>query len=426
LKREGIIFLYRTSLGIKFINYVGTKYKKSLNVLQYFSIAMGYILMVGILFLFINSVYGYVANTDEVIRVTDGASPIALLIPYFPQLFGLESFFPPLYFTHFLIAFIAIVVVHEFAHGIFAKFHGIKIKSTGFAFLGPILGAFVEPDERQMVKKGKVAQLSILSAGTFANVIFGIIFLLILISFFNLAFVPNGFIIGGYGASQISLASITSIDSSDPNITKVKVENKTYFLTAGLKDQLTGDHERIFAFDDSPAFNANLRGTIVEIEGIEINTGEDLTMVLGNLNPGDEIKIKTMFEGVEEIKSLKLGNHPQDNSRAYLGISTSSGGRNLIYLVSPQKPSIEYETKGNRELIFFIYYLLFWLVFINFMVGLFNMLPLGILDGGRFFYLTILGITKSEKATKLIYKIMFYSIIALFALLMLSWYIATR
>jgi len=60
---------------------------------------------------------------------------------------------------------------------------------------------------------------------------------------------------------------------------------------------------------------------------------------------------------------------------------------------------------------------------INFLVALFNMLPLGILDGGRFFYLTMLGIFKSEKVAKTAYKIMTYAIIFMFVLMTFFWLI---
>jgi membrane-associated protease RseP (regulator of RpoE activity) len=52
------------------------------------------------------------------------------------------------------------------------------------------------------------------------------------------------------------------------------------------------------------------------------------------------------------------------------------------------------------------------------------MLPLGILDGGRFFYLTILGITKSRKVAKRTFAGITYFIIFLFVLLMLKWAIS--
>ena len=51
LTREGIIYLYRTSLGIKFIDYVGKKYRKVINVAQYLSVTLGFFLMGAILFL---------------------------------------------------------------------------------------------------------------------------------------------------------------------------------------------------------------------------------------------------------------------------------------------------------------------------------------------------------------------------------------
>jgi len=60
---------------------------------------------------------------------------------------------------------------------------------------------------------------------------------------------------------------------------------------------------------------------------------------------------------------------------------------------------------------------------INLLVALFNMLPLGMLDGGRFFYLAILGITGSEKFAKKAFKFMGYLILFVFLLLMFMWFI---
>ena len=50
LERQGWMYLYKTKLGIKFIDRV-SKYKRTLHVLKYFSIILGYILMAGILYL---------------------------------------------------------------------------------------------------------------------------------------------------------------------------------------------------------------------------------------------------------------------------------------------------------------------------------------------------------------------------------------
>jgi tryptophan-rich sensory protein len=55
LKREGIMFLYRTQLGVKFIDFVGTRFKRTLGFLQYVIIGLGYLLMAGVLYLITKS-----------------------------------------------------------------------------------------------------------------------------------------------------------------------------------------------------------------------------------------------------------------------------------------------------------------------------------------------------------------------------------
>src|SRR3989338_6843479 len=164
VKRQGIIFLYKTEWGIKLMDSFSRKNKSWLKPLQYVIIASGVVLMVGITWLIIESTYLYLRFP---ITSVTRAPPIAPLIPYFPKLFGLSSFFPPLYFTYFIIAVALGGILHEFAHGIFARLNNLKVKSTGFLFLGPFLGAFVEPDEKKMMKAKKVPQLGILAAGTF-------------------------------------------------------------------------------------------------------------------------------------------------------------------------------------------------------------------------------------------------------------------
>jgi len=69
----------------------------------------------------------------------------------------------------------------------------------------------------------------------------------------------------------------------------------------------------------------------------------------------------------------------------------------------------------------FLFIMFWWIVIINFLVALFNMLPLGILDGGQFFYVTILGITGSEKWAKRLYGFIGRLIFAAFLALMFIW-----
>jgi hypothetical protein len=102
LKAEGSLLLYRTKLGMKIINNLGNKHRKFIKKMGYVSIVVGWILMVAMIFLIIQTVYLYLTTA---ISTQIKAPPIMPLIPYFPQLFGLESIFPPFYFIYFIFAY---------------------------------------------------------------------------------------------------------------------------------------------------------------------------------------------------------------------------------------------------------------------------------------------------------------------------------
>src|SRR3989338_2684361 len=84
LQRQGILYLYRTQLGVRFIDKFAKRFKNILKPLQYVILVSGYSLMVGILWLLGRTVYLYLTTPiANVIR----APPIAPLIPYFPKNF---------------------------------------------------------------------------------------------------------------------------------------------------------------------------------------------------------------------------------------------------------------------------------------------------------------------------------------------------
>lgn len=178
LKKEGLLFLYKTRLGVKIIDKIGNKYKRLLNVLGYISIILGFLLMASVLYLFGKIVWIYIFQS-EIVRAIK-IPPIMPLIPYLPQLFKID-FLPPFYFIYWIIIIAIVAISHEFSHGIFAANKKVKIKSTGFGFfpffLPVFLAAFVELDEKRMEKKKILSQMTILSAGTFANILIAILFL---------------------------------------------------------------------------------------------------------------------------------------------------------------------------------------------------------------------------------------------------------
>jgi len=438
LKKEGLLFVYRTKLGMRLIDYVGGKYTKTLKFLSYISIGLGYILMASMIYLFGKIIYLYVAYPAIVREIK--VPPIMPLVPYLPRVFNLD-FLPPFYFTYWIVILAIIAITHEFAHGIFMKRYGIKIKSTGFGFfpyfLPVFLAAFVEQDEKSMKKKGKFKQMAVLSAGTFANVLTAIFFFGVLWIFFSYAFVASGVIFNDYSYSIIEVASISMINGvsldnptyeeikniiGNESLNEIKAEERWYVGIKGISEDLT----LIALYDDAPAINAEIKGVITEINGIKINNWEKLGEELLKHSPGEKIVLGINDGEKTYNQDIILGENPENKSLPWLGIGFESFGRSGIIgksyevLSSFKKPHVYYEPKFDGISIF-IYNLLWWVILISISVALVNMLPVGIFDGGMFFYLTILGITKSERKAKKSFKFMTYFFLFLLLLLMVFW-----
>lgn len=448
LKREGLLFLYKTTWGIRLINYLGTRYKKTAKILSYFSVFTGYALMAGMLYLIytILKIYLFSPAIVRAIKVP----PIIPLVPYLPQVFKLE-FLPPFYFTYWIIIIAIIAITHEVAHGIFASHNKVKIKTTGFGFfpyfLPIFLAAFVELDEKRMAKKEKFPQLAILSAGTFANVITAILFLLVLFGFFSLAFSASGVVFDTYATSTITISGISMMNGvplDNPSYEKILGLSKeeegfneiifggeTYLATKKILEEQAENQGSIFVYNDAPAIRANLSSIITEINGIKIDSIEKLQEELRRYEPGDKITVAVKTESGFSEEEITLKENPGKPGTAWLGIgffSKEPGGffsRLVGNLASFRGQNIYYQPKIDGISIF-IYNLLWWIVIISISVALINMLPVGIFDGGRFFYLTVLGITKNEEIAKKAFAFSTYLFLFILLLLMVFWFFSFR
>lgn len=442
LKKEGLLFLYKTTWGMKLIDRIGKKYKKTLGFLSYVTIGIGYLLMIGMLYLFGKIIYIYVAF-PAVVRAIK-VPPITPLVPYLPQAFKLD-FLPPFYFTYWIIILAVIAITHEFMHGIFMRRHGIKIKSTGFGFFPfffPIfLAAFVEQDEKSMERASPFKQMAVLAAGTFANVITAIIFFALMVLFFAAAFAPSGVAFNTYSYSIVSMAGITSMNnltiqnatyenllnlSKETGLNEIKYNNRTYLINkVGLLEQENAT-TYIALYDDSPAIRAEIDGPIVALNGTKIGDWITLGTEISKYSPGDNVTITTKInDTILTNYNITLGKDPSNSTKAWIGVGYAEIKSKGVFrqiidgLSSFKKKYIYYEPRSQGLL--FIYNLLWWLVLISISVALMNMLPMGIFDGGRFFYLTIFSLTKSKKKAELWFKISTNFLLGLFLLLMILW-----
>ena len=337
--------MYKTKFGLKFMERFAKKFSKPLKYIGYFAIFIGFLGMILITFALIKNIY--------TLLTIPGAPPgVAPVLPFKAK----GVFYVP--FDYWIISIFIIALVHEFSHGILARKYNIRIKSSGMAFLGIILpiipAAFVEPDEKELRKKSAREQLSVFAAGPFSNillafVIFGVI-LFIVPPIVNIIMPSEGILITGT-VENLSAANA----GIEENELMLKINNQS---TRYIK----------------------------ELGGL-----------LSDKKPGDTINIQTNKSNYDII----LSENPEKKNEAYMG----------VYIEEKRERNQNFEEKYGKftsEAIIWFMGLLFLLYVLNLGIGLFNLAPMGPLDGGRILLVTLQQFMKEEKAVRLWKNIGFF------------------
>lgn len=231
-----IMGMYKTKIGIKLMDKISGKYREFVKIIGYSCIGLGFAGLIFIFFMMLKVNYDLIMS-----KITAGASPVLPGVP----IVGTGLVFPLVigWITIFIV-----MVVHEFSHGVVARAFKMKIKSTGILFLGPILGAFVEPDEKEIQKRPDIEQYSMFAAGPISNILFAFIGVLILgfviAPIFSAVSMENGVVLGltdGYpaiGSGMPENSVVTALNgrqlydiNSFKNISKDIVPNQTVTLT---------------------------------------------------------------------------------------------------------------------------------------------------------------------------------------------------
>jgi len=214
--------------------------------------------------------------------------------------------------------------------------------------------------------------------------------------------------------------------SEEDGFNEINFNSETYLVTKEVLENQADNEGSIFVYSDAPAIRANLSSIITEINGVKIDSIDKLVEEISKYSPGDKITItEKTDEGFSE-KELVLEEHPERPGNAWLGIGFFDKepkgffGRLVSNLASFRDQNVYYEPKIDGISVF-IYNLLWWVVIISISVALINMLPVGIFDGGRFFYLTVLGITKSENIAKRAFAFSTYLFLFILLILMVTW-----
>ena len=249
---------------------------------------------------------------------------------------------------YFLLSIPIVLVVHEGAHGIVATLEKIKIKNGGFAIFIALFAGFVEPDEEDFDKAKKISRLRVIGAGATSNVIFAFALGAILLTNPMFAMILPEPFLGWFYESPEGVLVLSVIEGGGAE-------------QAGIKEN----------------------DIISKINDVRIVSPIDFQKV--NLIPGEVVNVTVLRDGQEIVFPVTIMPAPEDPERGLVGIMRDN---NLSF-----KPIYNYIEWNNPQFSMF----LLWLWMISFFIGIINMLPLPILDGGKFIH-TIIDKKISEKS----------------------------
>ena len=352
--------MYRMQLGIKLIERIATRYNNLTKVFGLSGIGFGFAGMIAMSVMLMFAVV-------QAFTLPNQPASVTLVLPGM-NLPGLGV----LPFWYWLLAIFVIAVIHECSHGIVAYAHGLQVKYTGIVLLGPIVGAFVEPDEKKLTQANDVVQHSVYAAGAFSNIVLAVVVLLLMtwitVPLQGLFVTPSGFTFDSY------------------------LGNDLPFAHAGIPP-----------------------GTVITgINGEKTKDVQQLGEELIRYHPGDKITVQTK----DKTYSVTLGSYPEMPKRGYLGIKEirntydttyTSTSAHVVNSILEWFNGLQNNGRG----------FLFWLYLLSFGIGLFNLLPLPIVDGGRMLQTALKSAYGEEKGNSIFGKVSVACFILLLASLLL-------
>ena len=260
--------------------------------------------------------------------------------------------------TYFLLSIPVVLVIHEGAHGIVAALEKIKIKTGGFAIFIALFAGFVEPDEEEFDKAKKISKLRVIGAGATSNVLFAVVL----------------------GAIMLTNPIFGMVLESIPLFGE-PILNTFYEVSQGVLI--------LSIIENSGAEQAGLlaNDVITAINDIPIHGPADFPV----MNPGETASVSVLRDGQALEFGLEVMASPDDPERGLIGIMRDNS--------IPYKPVMDFIDWTSVD--FNISMFLLWLWMISFFIGIINMLPLPILDGGKFIH-TIIDKRFSDKSVNMV------------------------
>ena len=297
--------------------------RRGIRVFADVSVIAGFLMMGFAFWFLLNNVSNYFVEPSEF-------SELTILIPGVTLTSSASI-------AYFLLSIPIVLVIHEGAHGIVATLEKIRIKTGGFAIFIALFAGFVEPDEEEFDKAKKISKLRVIGAGATSNVLFS-------------------FALGAILLTNPLFAIIVP----EP-ILGWMYEEPDGVLILSIMEGYGAEKAGLLPNDIIIAINEIDVKTPIDFQKAEIVPGK--TVDVSILRSGEQLKFPVVIMPSEEDPERGLIGIMRDNSFAY-------------------KPIYNFIEWNNPSVSMF----LLWLWMISFFIGIINMLPLPILDGGKFIH----------------------------------------
>jgi membrane-associated protease RseP (regulator of RpoE activity) len=289
-------------------------------------------------------------------------------------LLGLPGINPIIPLGYGILGLSVAIILHEFSHGILSRVANIKIRSLGLIFLVFPVGAFVEPDEDELRALPRRERARLYAVGPATNVLLAILF-----------------------AALFSSVMVTSVVPVHDGVGIVGFTNSTSpALVAGMKPYTV-----ITAINGTQVHTYN--EFVAALSAVKVNT----TITVVAYDPTTRLSTPysvTPTEWNPTTKRVVLGIYAFDVSTDYYHPLTNPArfggvpGAIIAYVSLPfsgyspiDDPATRfYELRGPAALIpaplfWLIVNAMYWLFWLNLMLGATNALPAIPLDGGFIF-----------------------------------------
>ena len=393
----GVVLMVRTKQGQGVLEKVSST-RKFWRGFGEFSIWLCLLIMIGVVaLLFASAIDTAMSPPEEYLPASD-----LLLIP------GVTSFVP---FWWPVLALIFALVIHEYSHGIQARAHGRRVRSFGLLLAGPIpIGAFAEPQHHEMVRAPLRERMRLYAAGPSINIIATYLALLLLSA------AATGMVASHSGVYATGIIADEGADEGGLmpyeiiiRIDGVRISDYSEFseqmalLSAGDEVTLTklshpnSDGLRtvrdisVTLGDRHDYYIDRCEGDLVCIEDTEsfldylgIEQGDAFLGVSGLRNTSSTVDMYSSIVSSDR-GLLEITRMPAPLPLGMIGVPIVYDGQTMILEEREMMRAgdgVVPDLLGTEGMLL-LFDFLFWMVWINFLLGFANLIPMIPFDGGH-------------------------------------------